>query len=175
MRSTVATALMVAICSGLTACAPTPPKGPHQEETMPAPQENRDALTALFDETQELLGVEWTNKDDTDPFSCDPVDGGEGVQYSRSREAEGSASAEEQKAIADQVAELWETRGYTTARSEHPNLGSEVKAHNDERSTLLFGINENAAILYGGSDCTPGDLSELMDELLNQDDAGLRE
>lgn len=140
---------------------------------MPTPQENRDKLTALFDDTARIVTGEWETIDDPTPRSCDTVEGGEGVQYSRLRTVVTPTESQQLEHLADLVAALWETHGYETSRSEDPLLGLEVNGTNEQRSVLQFTISEDAASLHGGSNCTPGNFEKIMEQL--RDEAKLSE
>lgn len=168
-------AIAIFAAFALTACAPDLSIVSAEQTATATPQENRDALGVLFDDTQALLAGDWKNEDDPEPFPCDPASGGDGVQYSLIRSAEGAPEANDRQVIADRVAEFWKTHGYTTTRSEAPTFGSEVRAINDERSNLLFSVSENATTLHGGSDCTPGSWDDIMDKLLKEEEAELQE
>lgn len=161
--SRCALALLTAVI--FTACTTARPSAT-PERAFTTPQENRDALATLFDETQELIGGEWENTDDPTPMNCDVLGGGEGVQYSFLRSAAGVAELSTMQQLADEVAKLWRANGYTVTPGAHPIEGViEVAGNNNQRGSLLFGINENAASLYGGSDCTPGSSEEIMEQL----------
>lgn len=118
----------------------------------------RDELSALFDETQELIDGDWTNEDQVVPLSCTTSEGAGGVQFELHRTGPGTEDAD---AAADQVADLWKANGYEILRTGDAGaFGFEVAAENPRRSSIVFTTTDDASILTGGSGCEPGDATD---------------
>ncbi|MET4158622.1 hypothetical protein [Agromyces sp. PvR057] len=138
--------LVVALC-GCTA----------GEGSTTDPLTARDELSALFDETQDLIDGDWTNEDQVVPLSCTTREGVDGVQFELHRTGPGTDDAD----AAARVADLWKANGYEILRTGDAGaFGFEVAAENPRRSSIVFTTTDDASILTGGSGCEPGDATD---------------
>lgn len=131
---------------------------------MANPEQDRDALIALFNETEKLVGGDWANTDDPTPLTCTTAAGADGVQFGLGRDRPGISDASLREQITKKVALLWEQNGYTTSPANDPTIDLVgVGAINEQLSSLRFGINDNAVVMSGGSNCTAGSLDDIAE------------
>ena len=157
----VATAALLAML--LTGCATPDPDAPT------TPYEAQATLVALFDRIQAEVGGDWENQDDPSPMSCDVRGGGDGVQFTATRYGGSPGTMADAKTATAAVTALLTAEGYEIGESGlFGEGGYELTMTNNKGSNIRFGANDIAMGLDGGSDCRPGDINEIFDELTEQ-------
>jgi len=157
----VATAGLLAML--LTGCATA------DQGDSTTPYEAQDTLVVLFDRIQTEVGGDWENQDDPSPMSCDVRGGGDGVQFTATRISAYPRTMEDAKAANAAVTALLTDEGYEIRESVLVNDIYELTMTNNKGSNIHLGANDVAIGLDGGSDCRPGDINEIFDELRSQE------
>jgi hypothetical protein len=157
----VATAALLAML--LTGCTTV-----DQEDSM-TPYEAQATLVALFDRIQTEIGGDWENQDDPSPMSCDVRGGGDGVQFTATRISVHPRTMKDAEAATAAVTALLTDEGYEIRESVLVNNIYELTMTNNTGSNIHLGANDVAIGLDGGSDCRPGDINEIFDELGSQE------
>jgi hypothetical protein len=156
----VATAALLAML--LTGCATA------DQGDSTTPYDAQTALVTLFDRIQTEVGGDWENQDMKSPMSCDVRDGGDGVQFTATRISVYPRTMEDAKAANAAVTALLTDEGYEIRESVLVNDIYELTMTNNKGSNIHLGANDVAIGLDGGSDCRPGDINEIFDELTEQ-------
>ncbi|WP_434318679.1 hypothetical protein [Leifsonia sp. P73] len=170
-RGIVEAVVIVSSVLSLSGCATAPPTGkavPSMTATHPTPDESRAATLELFETTRERIGGtdwhihgEWFG-------TCTLPDGSAGAEYVRQ---DGLSSATiDSVAVSNQIAELWESRGYdgvTVERSPTGNGFDVTYPMDSDRVYLKAGVTDFSAVIHMSGGCIPGDADELTHALVD--------
>lgn len=180
MRARLAALSVIAIfcCSAVVACAEQIPKPGERQTQTPTPKqtqtgtemtpdESRDSVKNLFDDTQIFAGGVWSNFDDGTPYNCDQANGLTGVQYMITRFGSSPGTEEDARSVVDRVAVFWEGRGYVLHRYASADGIYEVSGRNEHNGAITFGANFRVMTLGSDSNCVPGSSDDIIDEMMS--------
>lgn len=109
--------------------------------------EARSDLYAALDDTQRLIGGQWSNQDDPDSRGC-AIGDSPGRTYSALRIADPVADP------LSAVTAAWEGDGYSVERLEIGPV-SQLTGTNAGAALLIFRLSDRAMSLQGESECRP--------------------
>jgi hypothetical protein len=168
-RRLVLLALYVPVVLGLTGCASGVPLTGKAVRSMastyPTPEESRATTLEVFEATRDLIGGTTWEKDGEGYGACTLPDGNAGARFTRQ---DGVAATIDSVTVAQQIAELWESRGYRGVTVKpSPLAGFSVDYPPDaERVYLHVSITDYSATIHMSGRCIPGDDTELTDALI---------
>lgn len=130
--------------SVLSGCVVVPGSGLSSDDA-------REALYATLDDTQDLLGGQWENRDDPTPRGCLVPLWVSGEQYPGLRL--GGEPTDGAEAV-DTVRRAWTEWGYRVDETEVGDV-IELQGRNGVGELVILRIGENAMTLQGESECRP--------------------
>lgn len=122
-----------------------------QAPSSPSDAEARERFVALLDETQSVVGGDWSVRDDPTPRECIVPLWVVGERFPALRLADAPFSIE---LTADRVESAWEAHELTVTRTEIGHV-VEVQGESADGEILLFRVSRNAMTLTGESECRP--------------------
>jgi|GEM_PF-1136442 len=135
--------------------------------TYPTPDESRVTTLELFEATRELIGgADWEIHSDR-YGTCTLPDGRVGAEYIRQ---DGVKATNDSVTLSNQIAELWESRGYdgvTVERSPTGNGFDVTYPMDSDRVYLKAGVTDFSAVIHMSGGCIPGDADELTHALVD--------
>ncbi len=115
------------------------------------PEQARERLLEVLDETQDALGGDWANLDDPTPRNCTVPLFADGIQYPALRLSGAPGS---RAGALETVRDLWQHEGYSIEQN-HVGDVRELTAHNDAGDLFIFRVSAEAMTLQGESECRP--------------------
>ena len=118
-----------------------------------SPLEARAELYDALDDTQDLLGGTWENRDDPTARGCSIPLWVEGETYPALRVGDAPAAPDE---VIDTVQDAWTDWDYSV---EHTLVGevNELQGRNSLDELLIFRVSGEAMTLQGESECRPAE------------------
>ena len=113
--------------------------------------EARDRFVALLDETQSVVGGDWSVRDDPTPRECIVPLWVPGERYPALRLADAPFSIE---ITADRVESAWNAHELTVTRTEIGDV-VELKGESSHGEIVLFRVSDSAMTLTGERECRP--------------------
>lgn len=135
---------MVLIAAVLAGCAVQQPSSVTDDEA-------RERFLTVIDDTQTLVGGEWTVMDDPTPRECIIPLWVSGERYPALRVGEAPRSI---AAAAERIEQVWATEGMTVTRTDIGDV-VEVKGESDTGELVVLRLSDSASTLLGESECRP--------------------
>ena len=122
-----------------------------QAPSSPSAAESRERFVALLDETQNVVGGDWSVRDDPTPRECVVPLWVAGERFPALRLADAPFSIE---ITADRVESAWNAHELTVTRTEIGDV-VELKGESSHGEVVLFRVSRNAMTITGESECRP--------------------